>query len=177
MPTGRADCILNMNTQIVHASALTFLGLLVLATGCARHEPPQAPAPSLPPALESQKQPAPELVAAQLVAAGFPTSYEAHFAQGRLTSIAESRTATGLQGDDVTGEYKFQGARLLAYSGAALDSPTALVLRFDPQGRIAAARAGDKEASAGQIAAIRTRAQLLRSHALAQYASRTHSAW
>jgi hypothetical protein len=62
----------------------------------------------------------------------------------------------------------------LEYDGAALKSAATLKLRFDVQGSVITASADGAAASAEEIAAIRSRAQLLRSHALAQQATRTH---
>lgn len=109
-----------------------------------------------------------EIIASDLVAAGMPASYRATFAAGQLQRIAETRAALH------TGEYEFRGARLMRYAGAALSNGGAIELRFDLQGGITMSTGGSGQVPAEEISAIRTRAQLLRSHALAQRASRSH---
>jgi hypothetical protein len=62
---------------------------------------------------------------------------------------------------------------LLRYQGAKVSEPAQLDLQFDLQGTLQSGQGPD--VSDEEIAAIRARAQLLRSHALAQRASRSHS--
>lgn len=62
----------------------------------------------------------------------------------------------------------------MRYEGDALDGAGEVLLVFDLQGRVITARLDEAAASETQIGAIRTRAQLLRNHALAQHATRTH---
>lgn len=100
---------------------------------------------------------------------GIAAEYRATFSEGQIRTIEEKRTA-----DARTADYKFQGARLLKYQGAALGSSDEMQLEFDLQGKVLVARAGDKDASPEEISAIRDRAQSLRSHAVAQYAVRGH---
>jgi hypothetical protein len=100
---------------------------------------------------------------------GIAAEYRATFSDNQIQTIEETRTA-----DARTADYKFQGARLLKYQGAALGSADQVQLEFDLQGKVLVARAGDKDASPEQISAIRDRAQSLRSHAVAQYAVRGH---
>lgn len=100
---------------------------------------------------------------------GIAANYRATFSEGQVRTIEEKRTADGR-----TADYKFEGARLLKYQGAALGSADTLELEFDLQGKVLVARAGDKDASPEEISAIRDRAQSLRSHAVARYAMRKH---
>ncbi len=89
-----------------------------------------------------------------------------------LVRMDEQRESEG--GKPELGAYVFQGARLMRYEGDSLDGAGQLLLVFDLQGRVITARLAEAAASEEQIGAIRTRAQLLRNHALAQHASRMH---
>lgn len=100
---------------------------------------------------------------------GIATRYRATFSDGQIKSLAETRESNGQ-----TGVYEFNGARLMKYQGAALSSTQTLELEFDQQGKVVINRAGDKEASAEEISAIRDRAQSLRSHAVAHHEIRGH---
>jgi hypothetical protein len=111
-----------------------------------------------------------ETLTAQVAAGGIPTRYVAHFEQHKLMRIDETR-----QADLARGSYEFYGARLLRYAGAALDSAAPVVLEFSMTGSVEKSLSGDGPASQEQIDAIRSRGQLLRSHALAQQSTRTHS--
>jgi hypothetical protein len=102
---------------------------------------------------------------------GIHATYRATFSEGQIKTLEETRDTAGASS---RGNYEFQGARLLKYQGAALGSNDDIQLEFDLQGKVLAARAGDKDASPEEISAIRDRAQSLRSHAVAQYAVRGH---
>ena len=71
-------------------------------------------------------------------------------------------------------EYEFKGARLLRYSGAPIEPGANVELRMDVNGKVLSAMAGSQSLSPEQISKITSRAQLLRSHALAQAATRNH---
>jgi hypothetical protein len=71
----------------------------------------------------------------------------------------------------VHGRYEFYGARLTRYSGQPLHGALTVQLEFDLQGVVASNAAG---LSGIDIEELETRAQLLRSHALAQQAARSH---
>ena len=60
------------------------------------------------------------------------------------------------------------------YRSEAISHVKQLKLAFDQQGKLLVNRAGDKEASAEEISAIRDRAQSLRSHAVAHHDVREH---
>jgi hypothetical protein len=107
---------------------------------------------------------------AKLAAAGIPTKYTAHFEADKLVRIDETR-----QLDQRRGSYQFYGARLVKYSGAAVGSPQTLELEFDLQGALKSEQANSGTAAATELSAIRERAQLLRSHALAQRSTRAHT--
>ncbi len=106
-------------------------------------------------------------------AGGISTHYTAQFDGETLVRIDERRDRANAPA--AHGTYAFQGARLMRYEGTPLGGSGTLLLEFDLQGKVLTARHGDAPATDEQIGAIRTRAQLLRSHAQAQHASRTHS--
>lgn len=106
-------------------------------------------------------------------AGGISARYTPLFNGERLVRIEERRERANAP--DALGTYAFQGARLMRYEGAPLGGSGTLLLEFDLQGKVLTARHGDAPAADEQIGAIRTRAQLLRSHAQAQHVSRTHS--
>lgn len=111
-----------------------------------------------------------ETLSAAVAAGGIPTHYIAHFEQDKLTRIEETREA-----DRQRGTYEFYGARLMKYSGAALNSSAPLSIQFSPQGAVESAQSNGTTASDTDVSAIRSRGQLLRSHALAQRATHFHS--
>lgn len=116
---------------------------------------------------DSSDRPAPALT---VEAAGIPTTFVAHYMGATLRRITESRGSAQAQ----HGEYEFQGARLLRYRGQTLDGADTLELDFDAEGKLLAARKGDENASEEDIRAIRSRASVLRSLALAQHATSSH---
>jgi len=65
-------------------------------------------------------------------------------------------------------------ARLLHYSGSGLSSAEPIELRFNLQGALELAKSGNGTVPPEEISAIRERAQLLRSHALAQKSTQDH---
>jgi hypothetical protein len=146
-------------------------GLFLLALGACSKEPAPAP-PSTP--LVTAPAPAPQLAApadtltSQLNAAGIAATYAATFGAQERLHIAEQR------GDSRNGEYEFRGARLLHYAGGGLSSAEPIELGFDLQGALTLSKAGSGPVPAAEISAIRERAQLLRSHALAQKTTRDH---
>jgi hypothetical protein len=168
----------NRNTAMKAAVRLPYaLALLVLGTACSRDEP-AAPRPPITPAIEPAQNPhltdKARVLSAELNAGGAATSYEAYFTNGQLTRITEQRARPA--GGPARGEYEFLGARLLRYTGAPSEGDGALALELDMQGRVVAARVDGRAASQEQIGQISSRAQLLRSHALAQSAAREHVA-
>lgn len=160
-------------------AAALLIALLACLNACSREQPPSEAHSNAPitPELSSQDPlRAPDsgaevMLTADLNAGGIPSRYEAHFAEEQLHRIDESRT----RGDEVeVGVYQFYGARLLRYDGAGLLHPTRVRLELDMQGRVTTALADGAPANAAEISAIRARAQLLRSHALTQRATRSH---
>ena len=147
-------------------------GLILLALGACSREPPAAPPPSTPlAAVIPQAQDAASDVHtlnSRINAAGISATYAATFGAEQQLRIAEQRA------DARNGEYEFRGARLLHYSGSGLSSADPIELRFDLQGMLTLSKAGAGAVPAAEVSAIRERAQLLRSHALAQKTSRDH---
>jgi hypothetical protein len=147
-------------------------GLILLALGACSKEP--APQPSAPlvaaiPGPGAQHTPVDaETLRSPITAAGVSATYDATFIAGQLLRIVEQRA------DSRNGEYEFRGARLLRYSGSGVSMPDAIELRFDPQGALTLAKAGTGTVPPEEISAIRERAQLLRSHALARRTTRDH---
>jgi hypothetical protein len=146
---------------------VTFLG------GCSdRDESAHRPISDVPlvtAAPESQDTPAPPI---ETQAGGIPSTYTAYYNDRQISRIAEQRKVSGSQQQ---GEYEFQGARLLRYRGAPLEGIGELNLEFDVRGAVVSARKDDAPASEAEINAIRNRASLLRSHALAQQATNAHA--
>jgi hypothetical protein len=106
-------------------------------------------------------------------AGGVAAQYTSQFDGQALVSIHEQRESE--RGSPSHGTYTFQGARLMRYEGAPVGGSGTLSLELDLQGGIISARYGDAQATDEQIIAVRTRAQLLRNHALAQRASHMHA--
>lgn len=148
-----------------------FIAILLLAAACSK-EPKPAAAPSEPLVEQSAADPvqgSPDEFHDSFAPGGIAATYSAKFKEGKIQSLKEIRKATSQ-----TATYEFLGARLMKYSGAALNSNDSVELEFDQQGKVLKAIAGDKEVSADEIAAIRDRAQSLRSHAVSQYAVKGH---
>jgi hypothetical protein len=146
-------------------------GLILLVLGACSKEAP-APTPGTPlvaaaPQTQDAHAPA-DTLNSHINAAGIAATYEATFAAEQRVRIAERRA------DSRNGEYEFRGARLLHYSGNGLSSADPIELRFDLQGVLTLSKAGAGAVPAEEVSAIRERAQLLRSHALAQKTSRDH---
>jgi hypothetical protein len=145
-------------------------GLILLALGACSKEassPQSTPlAPAIAPA-KSATANAPTL-SGHLNAAGITAKYDATFADGEQLRIVEQRA------DLRTGEYEFRGARLLHYSGNGLSSAESIEVRFNLQGALELAKSSAGAVAPEEISAIRERAQLLRSHALAQKNSHDH---
>lgn len=143
-------------------------GLILLALGACSKEP--APPRSTPLAIAPAKTATAgaATLSGRLNAAGVAAKYDATFTDGEQLRIVEQRD------DSRTGEYEFRGARLLHYSGGGLSSAEPLELRFNLQGAVELAQSAAGTVSPEEISAIRERAQLLRSHALAQKTSHNH---
>jgi hypothetical protein len=147
-------------------------GLILLALGACSKEPSAQPPPSTPLAAAiPQGQTAAthvQTLSSRINAAGIAATYAATFGAEQQLRIVEQRA------DSRNGEYEFRGARLLHYSGSGLSSTDPIELRFDLQGVLTLSKAGAGPVPAAEVSAIRERAQLLRSHALAQKTTRDH---
>ncbi|MGH8188401.1 MAG: hypothetical protein ACREUC_17715 [Steroidobacteraceae bacterium] len=131
---------------------------------------PARPMVELPPPTPSAQ--AEDVLVSEVAAGGIPATYRAAFTGNQLRRIDETRTSSAPTPNESS--YEFQGARLMSYAGAPLGGAGAIEIRFNLQGAVTMSRAASGEVAPEEIAAIRTRAQLLRSHALAQRATRTH---
>jgi hypothetical protein len=112
--------------------------------------------------------PAGDVLEGEITTGGMQATYRATFMDNQLRRIGETRASSG------EGEYQFQGARLMSYAGGPLSGAGPIEIQFNLQGAVTMSRAPSGAVSPEEIAAIRTRAQLLRSHALAQRATRAH---
>lgn len=145
-------------------------GLILLALGACSKEPPAPPGTPLAAAIPHAPNAAADAhtLNSRINAAGIAATYAATFGAQQQLRIAEQRA------DSRNGEYEFRGARLLHYSGSGLSSADPIELRFDLQGVLTLSKAGAGPVPAEEVSAIRERAQLLRSHALAQRTTRDH---
>jgi hypothetical protein len=145
-------------------------GLILLALGACSKEPAPPQITPLATVVAPTKTATTNAstLSGQLNAAGIAAKYDATFADGEQLRIVEQRA------DARTGEYEFRGARLLHYSGNALSSANSIELRFNLQGAVESAQSAAGTVPPEEISAIRERAQLLRSHALAQQTSHDH---
>jgi hypothetical protein len=155
----------------VHLAVL-LAAILFIVGACSKQpaQPAQQPsaAPLVTPNAQTSEAQREEPIAGKLVAAGVAATYRASFVANQLSRIVETRA------EERTGEYEFHGARLMHYAGNALSSDGTIELGFDLQGAVTLSKSGSGPVAADEIGAIRTRAQLLRSHALAQRATRSH---
>lgn len=148
------------------------LSLIALLSACSErhpHPPPPAALQTAQPVENGNAESRDELRATATVA-GVGAQYTAHFDDGQLDRIVENREPAG------NGEYVFHGARLTKYQGIALNSPAHVELTFDMQSGVTS-RGGDLAAlTDAEIGAIRNRAELLRSLALARRSTQSHTA-
>jgi hypothetical protein len=155
----------------MHTSKLFALVILIATSSACSDRAPtsvanEAPTTPTKPSLDAD----PDALRAKLNAGGIPAEYSAHFDENELVRISEHRQAVGATA--LAGEYTFKGARLINYRGAKLNDSKQLDLQFDMQGVLQSGQGPD--VSDEEISVLRGRAQLLRSHALAQRATRTH---
>lgn len=171
----------NYKTWVPRISTNVLLALTAALAGCTQDNP-RAPAeaagasvPAEPlviaPSPDETKVPLPQQKF-EINAGDSKTVYVPEFNNDQLISIEEHRTSSRGQAQ---ARYEFQGARLLRYSGAAFETEDQLELEFNLQGAVVSATLSTQPASQQEITRARERAQLLRSHALAQQATRTHS--
>jgi hypothetical protein len=155
-----------------HASSIALLALAIaLAAGCSK-SPDSAQRAQDAPLVTAPSASAPRLqtLKGELTTGGTHVSYDAIFKDGHLSHIVETR---GPADAAHQGDYELYGARLLHYKGSTLSDGTAIELEFNMQGALTSTRA-PRAVTMEEVAAIRTRAELLRNHALAQESVRSH---
>lgn len=154
-------------------AGLACVAAILLGVGaCSRDQAPDRPLVELQPSTPSPRTG--DVLASEITTGGIRARYRATFANDQLRQIAETRAAhAATRGEN---RYEFQGARLMSYVGAPPGGAGAIEIRFNLQGAVTTSRSAAGEVAPEEIAAIRTRAQLLRSHALAQRAARIHQA-
>jgi hypothetical protein len=142
--------------------------LTLLLTGCSKSpSPPSEPLVTAPPATSQSD------IRATAIFNGVQSKYVGHMKAGHLQSLDEERAGTA--GAVTHGEYSFYEARLVKYRGDALMSQGGVELEFDLHGALTKSQsASGVPVSAEEISAIRNRAQLLRSHALAARDTQMH---
>jgi hypothetical protein len=162
---------MNANYKKAVPLSVIFICASVICTmaACGKPEEQTAQAPLVTAAAQSE----PALPKIQIETGGRSASYTPHYEGDQLVEIREERLGTnGL----VRGRYEFRGARLMRYEGASFEDDGLLSAEFSLEGALVAAHRGEGQASDEEVVQLRRRAQLLRSHALAQQASKTHAA-
>lgn len=152
---------------MMHTSRYIAIFAAALLTSCSKAPAPGEP--QAPPAAAALPPESENVLHAELSSGATHIEYAAQFEADQLTRIVEHRRRDGAVFE---GEYEFKGARLLHYSGTKLADSTMLDLRFDMQG-VLQSGAGPN-VSEEDVRAVKNRAQLLRSHALAQKDTRGH---
>ncbi|HEU4602176.1 MAG TPA: hypothetical protein VFS24_09415 [Steroidobacteraceae bacterium] len=163
----------NSNRSIAACAQIALLLTLALA-GCSK-PPPATSEPSVTgPLVTAPTAPADtQRLKSSLTSNGIRSQYIAHVTDGRIRSIDEDRTGAN---STAHGTYTFYEARLVKYDGDALNSAGRLDIEFDMHGAVTKSQAADGAASKEEIAAVRNRAELLRSHALTQLDVQAHGA-
>jgi hypothetical protein len=156
-PADRSFAMLDSVRRLLSLSAIVALGVL---SGCSR-QPTSAP--------EEPWVTEEHVMRAEAEVVGIRTSYAAYFKESQLTRIVEKRGTSRNE----QAEYTFTGARLIGYRGEAITAEqSAVELSFDMKGALTSSPAN---VAAEEIAAVRNRAQLLRSLALARRSTMQHS--
>lgn len=160
--------------------ALPIFIATVLLCGCPERQPPPTALSSATQSSEQKESAvtdstdAQDALKASASLGGIPAKYVAHFEAGQLTRITETRESAAAGA--ANGEYVFYGARLTQYRGAALNSNSNIELNFDMQGGLTSSNTSAGTNSSDEEArAIRNRAQLLRSVALARRSTVEHA--
>lgn len=162
-----------MSVQRRHG-IVPILALAAAFAGCSDRKPAAAFTPVEHEPTMEEKARQQDMLEATLGTGAASATYVASFDAGKLQSIAEARTPPAAAAR--RGNYVFYGgARLTQYSGAALLSDATVDLRFDMQGALICASGSAGRPGDDEVSAIRNRAQLLRSHALARKSTRDHS--
>jgi hypothetical protein len=162
---------MNANYKKAVPLSVTFICASAIGTmaACGKSEEQTGQVPLVTTAAQSE----PVMPRIQIEAGGRSASYTPHYKGDQLTEIREQRS--GANGT-VQGRYEFQGARLMRYEGAGFEDDHPLSAEFTLEGTLVAARKANGQAPEQEIVQVRRRAQLLRSHALAQEASKKHTA-
>lgn len=161
------------NRSIAACAQIALLLTLALA-GCSK--PPPAPSePSVTEPLVTAPAPTADTrqLKSSLTSNGIRSEYTANVQDGRIRSIDEDRAVSN---GATHGTYTFYEARLVKYEGDALNSAGHLDIEFDMHGAITKSQAANGAASKAEIAAVRNRAELLRSRALTQLDVQGHGA-
>ena len=140
-------------------------GLILLALGACSKEPAPPQIAPLAPAVDACAR----VICERAKVSATSTQRESQRRTTRHSRKAERLRIAEQRADSRNGEYEFRGARLLHYSGSGLSSRGA----ESSCASICRARWSWRSRRSGtvppeEISAIRERAQLLRSHALAQ---------
>lgn len=150
----------SMNVRRPLVTAACVLAMLVSIAGCSDRTPAGTSIPAID---------AGEALQIKAPAGGIPTDMTAYFDGEHLHRIVETRTAQ--PGSMRHGDYRFTQARLTEYTGDALGGEGQVQLAFDLHGVVTKVT---PELSPAEIASIRTRAELLRSLALARHSTQQH---
>ena len=162
---------MNANYKKTVPLSVIFICASVISTmaGCGKREEQTAQVPLVTAAAENETA----MPKIEIEAGSRSASYTPHYEGDQLVEIREERSgANGV----VRGRYEFRGARLMRYEGASFQDDGELSAEFSLEGALLAARKGEGQAPDEELVQLRRRAQLLRSHALAQQASKTHTA-
>ena len=150
--------------------AMALLTISLSLAGCSKKSPEVAG--PLRPAGEhaTAANAAIEVLDGQLTTGDTEVTYRGTFVNGVLERIAETRASSAQMG-----EYQFRGARLLRYIGPSPTADAVIDLQFNMQGALTSATSESQiQVSTEEVSAVRTRAGLLRNHALAQRSVRSH---
>ena len=160
---------MNANHKKTVPLSITFICVICTLAACGKSEEQTVQEPLVTAAAQSE----PAMPKIQIEAGGRSASYTPRYERDQLVEIREERSgANGM----VRGRYEFRGARLLRYEGASFEDDGDLSAEFSLEGALVAARRGAEQATDEELVQLRRRAQLLRSHALAQQASNAHTA-
>ncbi len=162
---------MNANYKKTVPLSVIFICASVISTmaACGKSEEQNPQVPLVTAAAQSE----PVIPKIQIEAGGRSGFYTPHHQGDQLVEIREERSGTN---GTVRGRYEFRGARLMRYEGGSFEDDAKLSAEFSLEGALVAARKGDGQAPDEELVQLRRRAQLLRSHALAQQASKMHTA-
>jgi hypothetical protein len=160
--------MMNMLTHAAAVRALNALLLTLAVTGCSKAPSAQ----SGPLVIAPTQTVADRTLRSSITSDNMETKYIAKLKNGRIAQIEETRSAS--DGRSAKGAYTFFEARLIKYSGDGINATGHEEVEFDLHGAIKRSQAGSGSLSLDEVAAIRNRAELLRSHALTQKEVQAH---